>query len=224
MFSKKMLGGLAIVAGGVPIATGAALSCKQLKTKEISVCFFGDGACAQGVFHEALNMAAMWSLPCLYVIENNKWSMGTPLCRSLANYNLFPEKAAESYGMRYLRFDGMDVLQCYAAFTESCRYVKEQNRPILVEALTDRFRGHSISDPGLYRTKEELKECMKRDPILLLKETLLARKLLTEKQFQEMDQSAREEMASAAREAEQDPWPNPLELEEDVFAPPLEVR
>ena len=92
MFSKNMLGGLAIVAGDIPIATGAALSCKQLKTKMVSVCFFGDGACAQGVFHESLNIASMWSLPCLYVIENNKWSMGTPLCRTLANYDLFPEK------------------------------------------------------------------------------------------------------------------------------------
>lgn len=224
MFSTKMLGGLAIVAGGIPIATGAALSCKRLKTGEISACFFGDGACAQGVFHESLNMASMWSLPCLYVIENNKWSMGTPLCRTMANYDLFPEKAAEAYDIRYIRFDGMDVLQSYAAFSEAYRHIQKNERPILVEALTDRFRGHSISDPALYRTKEELRVCMERDPILVLKKTLLERKLLTEDQFQEMDQSCREEISSAANAAENDPWPNPLELEEDVFAPPLEQK
>ena len=221
MFSKRMLGGLAIVAGDIPIATGAALSCKRLKRNEISVCFFGDGACAQGVFHESLNIASMWSLPCLYVIENNKWSMGTPLCRTLANYDLFPEKAAEAFGMRFLRFDGMDVVQCYAAFREAYNHVKT-GRPILVEAITERFRGHSISDPGLYRSKEELKECMKRDPILVLKETLLTKNLLTEEQFHEMDRSSREEMTSAAQAASEDPWPDPLELEEDLFGPPLE--
>ena len=224
MFSTQMLGGLAIVAGGIPIATGAALSCKRLKTGEISACFFGDGACAQGVFHESLNIASMWSLPCMYVIENNKWSMGTPLCRTLANYDFFPEKAAEAYGIRYIRFDGMDVLQSYAAFSEAYRHIQKNERPILVEALTDRFRGHSISDPALYRTKEELRVCMERDPILVLKKTLLARKLLTEDQFKKMDQSCREEISSAASAAEGDPWPNPQELEEGVFAPPLEQK
>jgi pyruvate dehydrogenase E1 component alpha subunit len=221
-FSRKMLGGLAIVAGGIPLATGAALSCKRLKTNEISICFFGDGACAQGVFHESLNMASMWSLPCMYVVENNKWSMGTPLCRTLTNYTFFLGKAAEAYDMRYLRLDGMDPLQCYAGFLEAHRHVQQTGRPILVEVLTERFRGHSISDPGLYRTKEEVKACMERDPILVLKNTLLAHKLLTEEQFQGMDQASREEMAAAAQAAEADPWPNPLELEEGVFAPALE--
>ena len=117
MFSNRMLGGFGIVAGQIPIATGAAFSCKYLKSKdEISVCFFGDGAVANGVFHECLNIASMWELPCLYVIENNKWSMGTPLCRTMANYRHFPEKAAASYDMPYFRLDGMDLLNCYAGF------------------------------------------------------------------------------------------------------------
>jgi pyruvate dehydrogenase E1 component alpha subunit len=222
LYSRKMLGGFAIVAGGIPVATGAALSCKRLKTNEISACFFGDGACAQGVVHESLNMASMWSLPCMYVIENNKWSMGTPLCRTLANFDFFPEKAAEAYGIRYLRFDGMDILQCYAGFKEAYCHIQQTGRPILVEVLTERFRGHSISDPGLYRTKEEVKACMERDPILVMKEILLSRKLLTEEQFQEMEQSAREEITAAAQAAEGDPWPNPLQLEEGVFAPAIE--
>ena len=222
LYSRKMLGGFAIVAGGIPVATGAALSCKQLKTDEISICFFGDGACAQGVVHESFNMASMWSLPCMYVIENNKWSMGTPLCRTLANFDFFPEKAAESYGIRYLRFDGMDILQCYAGFKEAYRYIQQTGRPILVEVLTERFRGHSISDPGLYRTKQEVKECMERDPILVMKDILLTHKFLTEEQFQQMEQTAREEITAAAQAAEADPWPNPLELEEGVYAPTME--
>jgi len=222
LYSRKMLGGFAIVAGGIPVATGAALSCKRLKNDEISVCFFGDGACAQGVVHESLNMASMWSLPCMYVIENNKWSMGTPLCRTLANFDFFPEKAAEAYGIRYLRFDGMDILQCYAGFKEALHHIQQTGRPILVEVLTERFRGHSISDPGLYRTKEEVKTCMERDPILVMKEILISHKLLTEEQFQQMEQSAREEITAAAQAAEADPWPNPLELEEGVFAPTME--
>jgi pyruvate dehydrogenase E1 component alpha subunit len=222
LYSRKMLGGFAIVAGGLPVATGAALSCKRLKTNEISVCFFGDGACAQGVVHESLNIASMWSLPCMYVIENNKWSMGTPLCRTLTNYNLFPEKAAESYDMRYLRFDGMDLIQCYAGFKEARQHIQKTGRPILVEVLTERFRGHSISDPGLYRSKEEVKGAMERDPLLVMKELLLKHKLLTEEQYEQMDQAAREEITAAAQEAEGDPWPNPLEIEEGVFAPAME--
>lgn len=222
LYSRKMLGGFAIVAGGIPVATGAALSCKRLKTNEISICFFGDGACAQGVVHESLNMASMWSLPCMYVIENNKWSMGTPLCRTLANFDFFPEKAAEAYDIRYLRFDGMDILQCYAGFKEAYRHIQHTGRPIVVEVLTERFRGHSISDPGLYRTKEEVRACMARDPILVMKDILLSHKLLTEEQFQQMEQTAREEITVAAQAAESDPWPNPLELEEGVFAPTME--
>ena len=222
LYSRKMLGGFAIVAGGIPVATGAALSCKRLKTNEISICFFGDGACAQGVVHESLNMASMWSLPCMYVIENNKWSMGTPLCRTLANFDFFPEKAAEAYDIRYLRFDGMDILQCYAGFKEAYRHIHHTGRPIIVEVLTDRFRGHSISDPGLYRTKEEVKACMARDPILVMKDILLSHKLLTEEQFQQMERTARKEITEAAQAAEADPWPNPLELEEGVFAPTME--
>lgn len=224
LYSKKMLGGFAIVAGGLPVATGAALSCKYLKKdNEISVCFFGDGAVAQGVVHESLNIASMWSLPCMYVVENNKWSMGTPLCRTLTNYGLFLEDAAKSYNMRFLRLDGMDVLQCYAGFKEAHHHILKEQRPILIECRTERFRGHSISDPGLYRSKEELKASMERDPILLMKEFLIKNGSLTEEQYKSMEKECREEIAAAASAAEADPWPDPRELEEGVFGPTLEI-
>jgi pyruvate dehydrogenase E1 component alpha subunit len=223
-FGRRMLGGLAIVGGGIPIATGAALSCKYLKKNdEISVSFFGDGAVPQGVFHESLNIASMWSLPCLYVIENNKWSMGTPLCRTLVNYNRFLEDIAKSYDMQYLRLDGMDMLQCYAGFKEAHRHIISERRPVLIECLTDRFRGHSISDPGLYRSKDEVKASMERDPLLLMKEYLLAQNLLSDEEFKQMEQECREEIAAAAAAAEADPWPDTRELEEDVYGPTMEI-
>ncbi len=224
LYSRRMLGGFAIVAGGLPVATGAALSCKYLNKKdEISVCFFGDGASAQGVFHESLNMASMWSLPCLYVIENNKWSMGTPLNRTLANFNLFPEKAAAAYDIKFLRLDGMDMLQCYAGFKEAHQYMITHQRPVLIECLTDRFRGHSISDPALYRTKDSLKACMERDPIILMKEILLKQGILTEEMIKTIERECHEEISQASKTAEADPWPDPSCLEEGVMAPALEV-
>jgi pyruvate dehydrogenase E1 component alpha subunit len=224
MFSRQMLGGFAIVGGGIPIATGAALSCKYLQKKDqISISFLGDGAVPQGVFHESLNMASMWSLPCLYVVENNKWSMGTPLCRTLANYDRFLEQAATSYDMRYLRLDGMDMLQCYAGFQEARRHILETQRPVLIECLTERFRGHSISDPGLYRTKDELKACMERDPITLMKEYLIQHDILSDDQFKQMEKDCHEEIAAAAVAADADPWPDPRELEEGVYGPTLET-
>lgn len=224
MYSRRMLGGFAIVGGGIPVSTGAALSCKYLKKNdELSVSFFGDGAVAQGVFHESLNMASMWSLPCLYVIENNKWSMGTPLYRTMANYDHFLEEAARSYSIQYLRLDGMDLLQCYAGFQEARRYILQEQRPMVVECHTERFRGHSISDPGLYRTKEELKRCMERDPILIVKNFLLSCGVLTDDEYKSLEKSCREEIAAASSAAEADPWPDPRDLEECVFAPPLEI-
>ncbi len=225
LYSRKMLGGFAIVGGGIPVSTGAALSCKYLKKEnEISISFFGDGAAAQGVFHESLNIASMWSLPCLYVVENNKWSMGTPLCRTLAKYDQFFEEAAKSYDIRYLRLDGMDLLQCYAGFAEAHRHILKEQRPVLVECHTERFRGHSISDPGLYRTKEHLKACMERDPIVIMKNDLYSRQWLTEEMYAAMERSCRDEIAAASAAAEADPWPDPAELEEGVFAPPLEIE
>jgi pyruvate dehydrogenase E1 component alpha subunit len=225
MYSRRMLGGFAIVGGGISVATGAALSLKRLgKRDEISICFFGDGATAQGAFHETMNLASMWSLPCMYVIENNKWSMGTPLKRTLANFDRFPEKAAEAYDIRYIRLDGMDLLQCYGGFKEAHRFMLEHQRPVLIECLTERFRGHSISDPGLYRSKDELKAAMERDPLIIAKHALIENGVLTEEEFNEMEGGCREEIVRAVREADADPWPDPRELEEGVLAPVSEMK
>lgn len=223
MYSKRMLGGFAIVGGQIAIGTGAAFSCKYLgKKDEIAVTFFGDGAMAQGSFHESMNLASLLSVPGMYVLENNKWSMGTPLCRTMANFDHFPRKAAESYDIRYMRLDGMDLFNCYAGFKEAYEYIQKTGRPILIECMTERFRGHSISDPALYRSKEELKKCMERDPIHLLKAYAISKKWLTEDDYKALEQKCRETIVAAVHAADEAPWPDVSTLEQDVYAKGVE--
>ena len=219
LYTDRLLGGFGIVGGQVPIATGAAFTIKYLGKKgEVAVCFLGDGAVAQGAFHEALNLASLWNLPCIIVIENNQWGMGTAVNRAIAVDRLAEDKAA-GYGMKGYTFDGMDYLSCYAGFEHLYHEVVTTNRPVLVEVITERFRGHSISDPSLYRSKEELKECILRDPIIRLQQQLIEAGIITLEKTQEMDKKEREEMVEAIKYADESPWPDPITLEEDVFAP-----
>lgn len=218
-YADRLLGGFGIVGGQVPIATGAAFSSKYLGKKgECSICFMGDGAIVQGAFHEALNLAALWTLPCLFVIENNQWGMGTAFNRAVSVDRLAEDKAP-GYGMKGYTLDGMDFLNCCAGFDHIYQEMMADSRPVLVEVVSDRFRGHSISDPGLYRTKEQLKERMLRDPIIILQNQLIDAKMITENEVKEMDKELREQMVAAMKYAEESPWPDLLTLEEDVFAP-----
>ncbi len=218
LFTDQLLGGLAIVGGHIPIATGAAFTAKYLKQDLVSICFLGDGAVAQGAFHESLNLAALWHLPCIYVIENNQWGMGTAVERAVA-VKPMAEHFAKSYDMKSYTLDGMDFFQCYAAFKEIIQECQKSSRPVLVEAITERFRGHSISDPALYRSKEALHNIMERDPISILKKALIEHHFLTEEEVKEMDKKERERVIEAMKFAEESPAPNPIELEEGVFAP-----
>lgn len=218
-FTDRLMGGFGIVSGHIPIATGAAFAVKYQKKKdEVAICFFGDGAVAQGTFHESLNLAALWDLPCIYVIENNHWGMGTPVNHAVSVPRLAEDKAS-SFGIKGYTFDGMDYFNCYAGFTAAVEEVRTTGRPVLIEAVTERFRGHSISDPGLYRTKEHLKERMERDPITLLRDALIDAKMLDLDSFKAMDKEAREIAVAAMKHAEESPWPDPQTLEQDVFAP-----
>ena len=226
-FSERLLGGFGIVGGQVPVATGAAFTLeyskkvkglKDIKKGDVSVCFMGDGAVVQGAFHESLNLAALWNLPCIYVIENNQWGMGTSVERAVS-VEPIAESKAPGYGMKGYTFDGMDFFSCYNGFKEVFEEVKKTGKPALVEVITERFRGHSISDPALYRSKEELQECMQKDPIQLLKENLIEHKVLTEEQFKEIDKKAKDTAVAAMAFADKSPWPDPIHLEEDVFAP-----
>ncbi len=217
-FTERLLGGFGIVGDQVPIAMGAAFTCKyQSKKNELAICFLGDGAVAQGAFHEALNLASLWSLPCIIVIENNQWGMGTAVKRALAAERL-AEDIAPSYKMKGYTLDGMDFFNCYAGFKAIAEEVYSTSRPVLVEAVTERFKGHSVSDPGLYRTKEQLKESMQRDPIILLQHALMEAGVLTEEQFKELDKQQKEIVVAAMKHADESPWPDPITLEEGVYA------
>lgn len=216
-YTERLLGGFGIVGGQVPIATGAAFTIKyQDKKNEVAICFLGDGAVAQGAFHESLNLASLWNLPCIYVIENNQWGMGTHVQRALAAKRL-AEDIAPSYNMKGYTFKGIDFFNCYAGFEHVHKEVLQTSRPVLIEVLTERFRGHSISDPGLYRSKEELKAKMEEDPIAMFYNTLLEAKIIDEETYKNMEKQIKELVLASMEYAEKSPWPDPIELEENVF-------
>ncbi len=218
-FTDRLLGGHGIVTGQVPIATGAGFSLKYKGIKDqVSVCFLGDGAVPQGSFHESLNLASLWNLPCIYVIENNKWGMGTAIERAVS-VPLLAEDKAPGYNMKAYTLDGMDFFSCLGAFEHIFNEVVTTQRPVLVEAIAERFKGHSISDPGLYRTKDHLKEIMNRDPIIAMQMALKDADIVTDEQIKALDKEAREIVMEALNFAETSPWPNVQTLEEDVFAP-----
>ena len=225
-FTERLLGGFGIVGGQIPIATGAAFTINYLKSVpelasvkncDVAVCFLGEGAVAQGSFHESLNIASLWDLPCIYVIENNQWGMGTHVGRAIC-VEPIAEKMAPSFGMQSYTLDGMDFFNCYAAFRHIFHEIKTHKRPILIEVITERFRGHSISDPGVYRSKESLSSCMERDPLVIIFKQLEKAGLLTEELYQKMDQEQKAKAVEALDFAEKSPWPDPITLEEDVFA------
>lgn len=226
-FTENLLGGFGIVGGQIPIATGAAFTIKYLKSvdalkdrsnRDVAVCFFGEGAVAQGAFHESLNLASLWDLPCIYVIENNQWGMGTHVDRAISVAPIAESKAA-SFGMKGYTFDGMDFFNCYMGFKHVFEEVKKTSRPVLIEVVGERFRGHSISDPALYRSKDELNTCMARDPLVILFKNLENAGFLTEDQYHKIDKEQKERILAAIKFADESPWPDPLTLEEDVFAP-----
>ncbi len=220
LYTERLLGGFAIVGGHLPIATGAAFSIKYLKKKdEVAICFLGDGAVAQGAFHESLNLASLWNLPVIYVIENNHWGMGTHVSRALSVPEKIAEKLAPSYNMKGYTLNGMDYFECYSGFEMIRSEVLETSRPVLVECVCERFRGHSVSDPALYRTKEHMLEAMKQDPITYLQHILEQEKLLTPDEFRALDKEAKAIVLEAMEYAEASPWPSPATLEEDVYAP-----
>ena len=226
-FTNELLGGFGIVGGQIPIATGAAFAInykkkleklKESHPKEVAICFLGDGAVVQGAFHESLNLASLWNLPCLYVIENNEWGMGTRVDRAVCVQPIAKAKAP-GYAMKDYTFDGMDFFNCYAGFEHAFNEVKQTSRPVLIEVMTERFKGHSVSDPGLYRSKDALQKCMERDPLVIMLKILTSYKVITEEQYKAWDKELKEIVMAAMKFADETPWPDPIHLEEGVFAP-----
>lgn len=218
LYTERLLGGFGIVGGHLPIAAGAAFSIKYLKKKELSICFLGDGAVAQGAFHETLNLVSLWNLPAIIIIENNHWGMGTHVSRALSVSNKIAEAYEKAYNIKTWELDGSDFFNCFSGFEEARDYVLNTSKPVLIECVCDRFRGHSISDPGLYRTKDELAKTMQKDPIVLFRDILTKEKLLTIEEFKTIDQEEKEKVIRAMKFAEESPFPSSTELEEGVYA------
>src|SRR3954465_7476545 len=174
---NRFMGGYGIVGGHLPLAAGMALSSDYRGTEDVTLCVFGDGASNQGTFGETLNLAALWQLPVVFMVTNNQFGMGTSLERHSAVTDLF--KRGEGYGVPGMRCDGMDALDTYHVTTEALRQAREERQPILVEAITYRFRGHSMADPEEYRTKEQVARWRRRDPIETFGERLVAESVIS---------------------------------------------
>jgi pyruvate dehydrogenase E1 component alpha subunit len=200
--SRNFLGGYGIVGGHVPIATGTAFASKYRNDGRVTLCFFGDGSVAQGAFHEGITLATLWRLPIVFICENNLYSMGTPLYRSMSVADV--SQKALGYGMARDRFDGDDVIRVRERINEAVRRARNESMPTLVEIVTYRFRGHSMSDAGLYRTKEEVEEWKKRDPLSVGRD-LLVRAKVDEKEIAEIEEKVRLEIEDAVQFAEDSP-------------------
>ena len=200
----------------MPLGTGIAFANKYKNKKSVTFTFFGDGAVNQGQVYEAFNMAALWQLPILYIIENNQYGMGTSVERASAMNELF--RRGESFGIKGYEVDGMDPLSIYGNLKEICAQIREKPEPILIEAKTYRYRGHSMSDPGKYRTREEIQETREnRDPIERIREILLSKKYITEEKIKELDKKIRNEVSDAAELAREEAFPDKKELYEDIY-------
>jgi pyruvate dehydrogenase E1 component alpha subunit len=191
------------------------MACDQRGTEEVTLCTFGDGASNQGTFGETLNLAALWRLPVVFMVVNNQFGMGTSLSRHSAVTDL--QRKGESLGVPGLRCDGMDVLDTHRVLGEAIARVREERRPLLVEAVTYRFRGHSMADPEDYRTEEEVTQWRERDPIPAFGNLLEREGILSTGQREQIDRDAMQRVEEAVEFAEASPFPAPETLYEDVY-------
>jgi pyruvate dehydrogenase E1 component alpha subunit len=215
---RRFMGGYAIVGGHLPLAAGAAFAINYRGGDQIVLCFFGEGAVPSGACHETLNLAAMWKLPILFLCENNRYGMGTPVERSVALYTDV-SKNAVAYGIEAGYVDGMDVLAVREAVSKAVDQIRTSKRPYFLEALTYRFLGHSMADPahGHYRAKSEVDEAKKRDPLLVLKTKLLGERAAAEADFTALEEEVKKIVDEAVNFAEASPVPSLEALAEDVY-------
>ena len=212
---RRFMGGYGIVGGNLPIAAGIAMSSDYSGGEEVTLCQFGDGASNQGTFGETLNLAALWRLPVVFMVTNNQFGMGTALERHSAVTDL--QRKGESLGVPGMRCDGMDVLDTHAVVAEAVERVRSERRPLLIEAITYRFRGHSMADPEQYRTKEEVEAWRRRDPIPAFGERLVAEGVLERGELEAIDAAALARVDAAVEFADASPFPAPEELYDDVY-------
>jgi pyruvate dehydrogenase E1 component alpha subunit len=217
MFSeeKHFYGGHGIVGAQVPLGTGIAFAHKYRGNGQLCICYFGDGAANQGQVYEAFNMAALWKLPIIYVIENNGYAMGTSVARATPGQEFF--RRGEPWGIPGKQVDGMNVLTVREAALEAVEYVRQGNGPILLELKTYRYRGHSMSDPAKYRTKEEVEKFKEeRDPIESLKNYILGQNIGNEDAFKDIEKEVKQIVNESAEFAQQSPEPPESELWTDI--------
>ena len=214
---RRFYGGNAIVGGGLPIAVGLALADMMQRRPHLTACIFGDGAVAEGEFHESLNLASLWKLPVLFLCENNQYAMGTHLARHQAQTNI--SLKAQGYGMPGIVVDGMDVQAVESAVHQAVETIRQGEGPSLLEARTYRFRAHSMYDAELYRSKDEVEQWKQRDPINNFLKRLRDEELLGDKEWDDLEAKVAAEVAEAVAFAEQGSW-EPLEdLMKDVNTP-----
>jgi pyruvate dehydrogenase E1 component alpha subunit len=208
-------GGDGIVGGHLPIAAGMGYAIRLRKTEQVALCFFGDGAINEGAFHEALNVSALWDLPVVYIIENNRYGMGTALDRASSVKDLYQRGSA--YGIPRRDVNGMDLIAVREVLGEAIDLARKDKRPTLIEAETYRYRGHSMSDPGKYRTKEEVEDMMKSDPIIQFGRRLMEQERFTQADLDALDKEILAQMDDAVAFVEASPDPSPESLYEDVY-------
>jgi pyruvate dehydrogenase E1 component alpha subunit len=214
---RRFHGGWAIVGGHLPLAVGLALADKMQNRPRVTTCLFGDGAVAEGTFHESLNLAALWKLPVLFLCENNLYAMGTHLTRHQAQPDVHVK--ARSYGMPGVSVDGMDVLAVEAAVRDAVAHVRAGSGPMLLEARTYRFRAHSMYDAELYRTKEEVEGWKQRDPIAALTARLREESLVADSDVNDLEREVAAEVAGAVAFAEAGSWEPVEDLLKDLYTP-----
>jgi pyruvate dehydrogenase E1 component alpha subunit len=205
---RHFYGGHAIVGGHIPLAAGLAFAAKYKETDQVTLCYLGDGAINIGAFHEGMNLAQLWKLPVCYIVENNMFGMGTAVSRACSTKELVDR--AKGYDMKQKVIDGMNVREVRDSLSEIAEDMRKTHEPWFVEARTYRYRGHSMSDPGTYRTKQELDRYKKDDPITRFRDVLYEDKLLTEEEYKAMDDEAKKEALQSLKNAEKAADP-PLE-------------
>ncbi len=216
-FSIGMLGATAVVGAGLPIAAGAGLSAKLRETDQVVACFFGDGASNQGTFHEAVNLAAVWRLPVLFICENNLYAMGTSQSRVMAIQNVADRAAA--YGIPGVVVDGNDVLAVYEATRKAVEKARRGEGPTLIECKTYRQKGHSRFDPAAYRPKNEVETWLSKDPIARFQTKLLETGSVSQQEIEKLREETRIAVNEATKFAIESPLPDSSEALEDVYAP-----
>ncbi len=210
------LGANGIVGGGLGIATGASLTCKvKHDNSKIVICFFGDGAANQGIFHESVNMASIWNLPIIYLCENNIYGMSTPTSDAFNIDRISDRKCA--YGIDGMTIDGNDIVEVFNTVKYFAKRCREGKGPVLIESVTYRWKGHSKSDAQVYRSKEEVKSWKEKDPIARYKKFLLEEKIINKKDIKKLEAEVKTEIEESVKFAKESPFPDPARVEDDVY-------